>query len=355
MLSNGEKVNPVVMESMISTHPLIRSALIVGQARFQVAALIEPARSEDVPESPDDVAKFINEVWPIVESANDHAPSHGRINKIHIHIVAPDTFLRAGKGTVQRLQSVKMLKDTIDDVYKNAEMLITSETPKYDISSFQSLKSCIRSAVKHVTKLDQLQDEDDIFVAGIDSLHVVSIQKQFKAGLRDYTFSSVVDPRFVYSHPSIALLTRAVYELIQNGSVQYRDEQASAAEMQAMLGVYTKDLPQPSVVKAKAPDQSCVILTGSTGSLGSYILNTLIVNKNVDTVWCLNRSIDGTAKQLTGNLEKGLRTDFSPRVRFLHADLSKPDLGLGNEDYAEIVQNATHVIRKFMFHASCIH
>ena len=40
-LTNGEKVYPVGMESFIGTHPGVRSVLVVGQARFQTALLVE--------------------------------------------------------------------------------------------------------------------------------------------------------------------------------------------------------------------------------------------------------------------------------------------------------------------------
>jgi hypothetical protein len=336
------------MEAVISTNPLVGSALIVGQARFQAAALIEPASTQNTPESPTDVDKFIEEVWPAVEKANNSAPSHGRINRSHVRIVAPNTFLRAGKGTVQRFQSGKILKHTIDDIYRSAEKLTLSKAPKYDTSSYQNLEDCIRTTVKQVIKSDQIQDEDDIFVGGADSLHVVSIQKRLKAGLKDSAFEGVIDPRFVYAHPSITLLARAVYEIVENGSVPDHNAQASVFEMQCILEDYTINLAQSPLTKAKAQGKDCVILTGSTGSLGSYILEILMGNENVDRVWCLNRSKDAAQRQLAGNLDKGLRTDFSPRIQFLHADLSKADLGLSNVDYTAVVQNATHIIRKCM-------
>ena len=42
VLSNGEKFNPTSMEEIILAHPLVARVVVVGQARLQSAALVEP-------------------------------------------------------------------------------------------------------------------------------------------------------------------------------------------------------------------------------------------------------------------------------------------------------------------------
>ncbi|MCJ1251187.1 hypothetical protein MMC30_008418 [Trapelia coarctata] len=92
VLSNGEKFNPATSENIITGHPLVSGALIVGQGRFQAALLIEPKAGAQI-------ASFIEDLWSTVEEANLQAPGHGRIIRSMIAVASPDkSFERAGKG-----------------------------------------------------------------------------------------------------------------------------------------------------------------------------------------------------------------------------------------------------------------
>ncbi|KAM7185986.1 non-canonical non-ribosomal peptide synthetase FUB8 [Naviculisporaceae sp. PSN 640] len=91
-----------------------------------------------------------------------------------------------------------------------------------------------------------------------------------------------------------------------------------------------------------------VILTGSTGSLGSYLLDSLARQDHVRKIYCLNRAEDGgLAKQKVSSLDRGL--DIAAwgednRVEFLHCDLSQPAFGLSPAKYRELLRETTHVI-----------
>lgn len=87
------------------------------------------------------------------------------------------------------------------------------------------------------------------------------------------------------------------------------------------------------------------MLTGSTGSLGSYILGDLLENPRVAHIHCLNRSADSEDRQRKYNLGRGISTDWSThRVTFLQSDLSQKYLGLGTEGYTTLLYNVTHII-----------
>lgn len=335
------------MEATIATNRHIRSALVVGQARFQVAALIEPRTESQVLDTEADIENFIDEIWPLVEAANIAAPAHARItSKRQIRVVAPDTFLRAGKGTIQRFQTLKVLKETIDNLYQRSEAEALAKAPRYDISSLESIRNGIRATIMEVTKYEDLHDDDNLFAFGADSLHVTTILKLVKAGLSDSRLDGTLSTRFVYAHPSVNLLSKKIHDLVEHGLAIGQNEQDSVDEMLTMLETHTADLPPASLRKQKVKGKSCVLLTGSTGSLGSYILNVLMNDDNVEQIWCLNRSSDAQERQTVTNSERGLRTDFSSRVRFVNAHLSHPNLGLDNEMYDELVHKVTHIIRE---------
>jgi thioester reductase-like protein len=92
-----------------------------------------------------------------------------------------------------------------------------------------------------------------------------------------------------------------------------------------------------------------VILTGSTGSLGSYLLDSLVHQQDVRKIYCLNRAEDGgRSKQKTESGDRGLDTaGWGERVEFLHVDLSQPKFGLSSQKYVQLLQETTHIIREF--------
>ena len=113
--------------------------------------------------------------------------------------------------------------------------------------------------------------------------------------------------------------------------------------MNALLEKYSSDLkPLPPLSQTSSPDKY-VILTGSTGALGSYILDNLIRDPSVSRIYCLNRSAIANDRQRLGNDSRGLSTDFE-KVRFILSDFSRPDLCLSQDVYAEVLNSVTHII-----------
>jgi hypothetical protein len=89
---------------------------------------------------------------------------------------------------------------------------------------------------------------------------------------------------------------------------------------------------------ARAPTDKVVLLTGTTGNLGSDILFTLLRDPTVRKVYALNRlspeasSEDRVKRQFE---EKGLASYLlaSPKVIFLDGKLAEPKLGLTATQY----------------------
>jgi thioester reductase-like protein len=92
---------------------------------------------------------------------------------------------------------------------------------------------------------------------------------------------------------------------------------------------------------ATRPLKNTVLLTGSTGSLGSHVLETLLKRPDVEHVYCLNRSDDAETRQKHA-FEKyhGPVVDFS-KAEFLQADFSKAGFGLADAVYARLLSSVT--------------
>lgn len=88
-----------------------------------------------------------------------------------------------------------------------------------------------------------------------------------------------------------------------------------------------------------------VALTGSTGQLGAYLLDSLLANPAVEEVICLNRSEDAQDRQTRNHECRGLSTDIDAnRLEFLRCDLSARHLGLSEASYFDLTSRITHII-----------
>ncbi|KAF2127398.1 hypothetical protein P153DRAFT_295873 [Dothidotthia symphoricarpi CBS 119687] len=90
-----------------------------------------------------------------------------------------------------------------------------------------------------------------------------------------------------------------------------------------------------------------VVLTGSTGHLGTYILDALLADAKVQSIHCLNRSANAQSRQEAQLKNRGLRSlerSGTATVSFYTTDLTKPRLGLSDEVYDALGANTTHYI-----------
>jgi aryl carrier-like protein len=120
--TTAEKLNPITMESTISTNPKVKSALIGGQGKFQASLLIEP---HVYPQTAEEEEQLIKDIWPTVLEANRSCPAHGRIMKHFIILSHPDKPIpRAGKGTVQRQGALQLYKAEFEELYERVQPTI---------------------------------------------------------------------------------------------------------------------------------------------------------------------------------------------------------------------------------------
>lgn len=341
VFSNAEKFNPIDFEGAISSHPAIRTALVGGHGKFQTCLLIEPVAPHETEAKN---ASLLNEIWPTIEGANGVCPSHARVMKDFVIFTDKTKGVeRAGKGTVQRMMTLDLYREEIDTLYQAPalpntapSMLIDSATQEAD-----TLRSALFRIVSACTWLNgELTATADLFELGLDSLQTISLSKQINAYLMQAMSNmTMVTPRTIYAHPNIEMLEST----LQDAAAPTINSSAST-RMQAIFDKWSSNLPkakEPHSLEAGNP--SVVLLTGSTGSLGSYILDLLIRIPNVPKIYCLNRRHNGEIHQTQTFKSKGLQTRFQ-KVTFLQCDLSKKSLGLQEDTYNGLLQEVTHVI-----------
>ena len=98
-----------------------------------------------------------------------------------------------------------------------------------------------------------------------------------------------------------------------------------------MTAKYSKGMPKFRTTTTQVPpNELVVILTGSTGSLGSHMLAGLLQQPRVKKVITIDRGVNPLDSLRASFRDRGLPGDLltSPKLICLTGDLSKPDLGL---------------------------
>ena len=327
---NGEKLNPVIFEDHIKSIPQVSAALIVGNGSFEAALILE---TEPALTSSAQKAAFIEENWSVVEAANQDAPAQGRVSKSRIMFASPEQPMpRAGKGTVQRKAAIAMLKADIDALYADDKTLSQQHDGILVIAGkdLPSLSAEIVKYVRSALRCLTIGPDDDFFTHGMDSLQILNMSRKFDG----------LSPSMIYSNPTASGVARCLllgHE--QRENCAKREIDLAAAEMKAVFEKYSAPLSD-----SPAAEGQSVILTGSSGQLGSYILEVLMQNAHVSGITCLNRTA-GTERQSEVNQSRGLSTTFdTARVRFLSADLTKRKFALSDTEYHRLLATTTLII-----------
>lgn len=348
VFSNGEKLNPVTIEEIISDHAELKGAMVVGSQRFQAGVIVEP---KVYPESKEDQKALLDRVWLLVQCANEETVQHGRISRDMLVLSNPSKpFLRAGKGTIQRAMTVKLYEEDIEKMYENSGAT-GDEVPKLNVESEEALaKSIVETLQKQLAAKD-LDVDIDFFAAGIDSLGVMNAAKILRAGLSESGYevdAKVLAPKVIYTNSTPGRLATHIFNTVMNpeNNTQSEDEQQQEA-MAAIHRKYTQNLIKAAPNRPDPRNENqVVVLTGSTGMLGSYLLDLMGRNGRISKIICLNRSADGgRAQQVKALADRGLDVsilDF--KAEFYQADLSKPHLGLSEEVYQRLLTETDRII-----------
>ncbi|KAH6955734.1 hypothetical protein BKA56DRAFT_625196 [Ilyonectria sp. MPI-CAGE-AT-0026] len=344
VFDNGEKLNPVTMEKIIQSHPAVQIAIVIGHGRFQSAVLIEPRdlKLGSVENSP----AFIEEIWPTIETANLDCPAHGRLDKGMIIVARPDKpFPRTPKGGRTRMWTEKLYADEINEKYESAENSASNEGPIMDLRGPSGeAKTLLKEILFSINRVESLDDEADLFEAGMDSLQTLQLTRKLKDALRNEPgVASQITPSLIYHNPTVERVLGALISLAKdtghvNGTIKSRTN-ALESSIQSVLS--SRDFGG----KKKGSETKKVLLTGSTGNLGAYLFSNLINDFSVSHIYCLNRSPDVAKRQASINREAGLVSEFDPsRVTFVQWNASKPALGISKAMHEELVRETTDII-----------
>ncbi|KAF9553324.1 acetyl-CoA synthetase-like protein [Agrocybe pediades] len=364
MHSTGEKTNPGPLENILNTDPCIRSSVIFGRGQFHAGVIIDPkpefsAEVEDKSQCQD----FVERIWPTIQRMNKFAPQHSRIFKEMVMISKPcKPFQYTAKNTPRRHFIIRIYDEEIKSLYAEAQNSRgVSDIPPPSRWEGGPLLSFVRAVVTQVLPRE-VEDTDDIFQHGCDSLQATWIRNTIVKIVKDSTDveTSGIGNNIVYEYPTVSSLAAFLGRLVAGKQgVTGIDVVARATAMHAMVEKYTvKEFPiqsRQTVNKVEDVDVSpsgrdVVLVTGTTGGLGTYLLAELISNPMVSRVYALNRgkdSFDLRERQVKALTQRGVDPQSvmdSDKLVLLAADTSAPLLGLREEEYEEIRSSLTHII-----------
>ncbi|KAF0407949.1 acetyl-CoA synthetase-like protein [Gigaspora margarita] len=363
--STGEKTNPLPIEDTIRLNQFVKQVVVVGFNRPFNCLLIE-LDYENIKITP-----FLNvtkSIFDSIHQANNDCPSHSRIFDEMVYILPLEgkTLSRTLKNNVQRKKVEIEFKEEIEMLYDNfvnAKIVTNNKFFSNNQWNEDSVKSIILDSLKSAIG-DSFSLTDDgetsFFFIGLDSLSATKLrailQKQFPI------INLPHDVIFEYNtfQSLTQYLTKELLKISSSQCQNAEDEfkaklQALKNEVDSYIQKYSTTDKFPPVANFnkinEVINEECgetVLMTGVTGSLGSFILRDLLNNQNVLKVYCLVRASDenhGWSRLKDSFEQRNLDTSLlsKERVIILPSDLSDSKFGQTENIYSNLVQEVTQI------------
>ncbi|KAI1155072.1 acetyl-CoA synthetase-like protein [Nemania diffusa] len=338
-LISGEKILPLGMEGAVRESALVRDALMVGNDRLMPGLLI--FRSTASVALSDD--ELIDEIWPLIETANTVMDEYARITRDMIVLLGADVeYPATDKNNIIRAASYREFEGVIEKLYNKDERTNGAGQKQLGL---EDLKKYIFQVVRDQAGIEVPDYEADFFAAGVDSLRAAQLRRLLQDDL-DLGGHSL-PTNAVYDAGNVTKLAAALYSLrtgeqLQNGHVNGTSDLSTMEDLISEYGSFT--------TRKSKPKSEVVVLTGATGALGAHILNQLLDDPRVARVYCLVRG-DNASERVSKSLEeRGLTLSESnpwrvQKLEVLSTDnFGAPNLGLRPLEYVKLQNSATLII-----------
>lgn len=206
----------------------------------------------------------------------------------------------------------------------------------------------LRQAVEQLLGYDHLQDEDNFFDLGLDSLAVIELSAALS------TMHVDISPHTIFQNPSIKSLLANAKSTQTAGA-----DELSASDLRSdvLLSDYFKQLTvmaknQPE--STKNSKSNCMLVTGATGFLGARILEQLLQQGKVDgphTIYAVVRAPDNRSagERLVAAAKASARELIAQAIKQKHliplaGDILSPDLALTGEIYEHLASTVDCIV-----------
>ncbi|KAL9606067.1 MAG: hypothetical protein Q9179_000747 [Wetmoreana sp. 5 TL-2023] len=367
VLANGEKVRCTSLEATVESDPRVTGAIAFGEGRDHLGLIVEAAPNVKLDcSNVEQVASFREAIWPLVEKGNEDIDSHGAVSKDMIIVASPlsQPLQRTAKGSLAKEEIYRSFRTEIDAVYSKFET--TNVEPLPSMEDTFELENYISRAISGVLGLSRTAEpigvDEDIFELGMNSLQAARLSNVLASALRKTQIAEVVESPlskdFIYSHPTIFSLRRALTatavdhnRLTMNDKPSRTDVMMKAVSKHCrVIEAMTPEVLQPRPGNGRQPEGRTVIVTGSTGNLGSNLVHSLAQDPSVSLVYCLNRpslvgQSDEADRQHRAFTKAGicLPTHLWSKLRLIEVRPRQANFGLSPEIYAEL-RKASYIV-----------
>ena len=341
VMSNSFNFNPSPMEQIVQNDPNLTGALIFGQGKAQAALLVEPRADIDY-------QSLITRIWPTIEKANAQGPGQARIIRSMVLIASPGKrFVRAPKGSVVRKLTIDLYAPDLENLYSQ-ELTPDKQTGPVltATDSLETIREFVSSQVQYCFPFHTMEPTNDFYVYGLDSVKTVELIGLLKAGMKGGGITSDLSwpsNKLIYANSTIEKLSQAIFHQLNSSAIPNQSscnlEEERIGRMTALVKKYTEGLPSRNLEKQSRPRRSnlYVLIVGSTGSIGTWLLQHLLRSSSVEKVICLDRSADAKIRHQDIVTQRELDIDLdSPKVEFLLSDLRSSRFGLSETKFDSI-------------------
>ncbi|KAJ7487932.1 hypothetical protein FB451DRAFT_1225962 [Mycena latifolia] len=353
---SGENTVPAPMEDIIRSSPLVAGTVMFGRDQNQAGVLIEPRPNVQIDINDRvQVTNLRDKLWPIIEEANSIAPKFSRIFPEMVIFTPPEKPLpRAGKGTVMRKAALAAFAPEIAALYESIEkpsVMDSVNVPAvWDSASIESWMLLLAADLSQGGA--EIFPNGDLFDQGFDSLSAAFLQLRIVGAMRSSKDVSVqnaasgVRQNAVYSYRTISELSVYLADLVAGTASDFVDSKQAIDDM---ILKYASRLSPLASLPATHILPATVLLTGSTGSLGSQILASLLHDSRVEKIYAFNRASAGrTLAQRHQAIfsDRGLDVGLlgSPKLVLVEGDVTQRAFGLAPDVYNTMRNSVTLVI-----------
>ncbi|PWY78192.1 acetyl-CoA synthetase-like protein [Aspergillus heteromorphus CBS 117.55] len=344
VLVNGEKVNPLDLEGRVRQSSAVAEAIAFGAGKASIGLAV--LRAPDT-ESSDEA--IIQDIWPAVQQANESLPAFGQLSRSMIRVLPAETqYPRTDKGTVIRPAFYKAFDGLIEEAYAADDALAGTL-----VLSEPELRAFLREQLLQMVPLknpDLLTDDADFFSLGMDSLQATQLRSILMTALD--TNGHTLGLNIAFERPTVASLARYL-DALRTGAAQ--DNQPIVEQMRALIDKYSHFEPQvplPGNLKLDLDSPGrCILLTGTTGTLGIHIAAQLSLLPTVRKIHCPIRAPDPSTAHT--RLHESLRRRrlhtlpaecLSKLIALPSPTLNHPTLSLPPATYAALQSETTDII-----------
>ena len=347
VLATGEKVLPSILENKLSANPSVKTAVAYGEGQFEIGVIIEPSLPIPIEEQ----EGFKSALWPIILEAGEQMDAHARLSSTAGIVMVPagKKIPRTDKGSVARKEVYRAFELEIAHAYRDLENNVSDASLRtLNLSALEEdLKSLIQYRLNWKIPAEQWGYKDDFFEMGMDSLQATRLRRFLvvcvPVSLNVLPPAEWIGRDFIYQHPSISQLAMGIR--------RSRGLESSEKDLQNQINEYVRLYSVKKEPISPKSRGSVILLTGSTGSLGSHLLSYLASLPDVDRVICLNRrhpgtNIDPQKRQLSIMQGQGLTLSSHAwsKIHIIQTNLEAPLFGLAESTYDEICSQVTHIL-----------